>query len=184
MLVTDRRLAGDVVAVVAAALAAVPAGSTLVQLREKDLGGRDLVALARALVALGARVLVNDRVDVALAAGAAGVHLPEDGMTVAEARALLPRGALVGASLHSAEAAARCDADVVVLGPIWDSPGKRACGVDVLREAARARPVFAIGGIDASRAGAARAAGAAGVAVIRAVMAAEDPGAAAAALLG
>jgi thiamine-phosphate pyrophosphorylase len=186
MIVTDRRLApgGDVVAQVAAGLAGAAPGQVLIQLREKDLGGRDLVALARALVALGAPVLVNDRVDVALAAGAAGVHLPEDGMDVAAARALLPPGALVGASVHSAEAAARCDADVVVLGPIWDTPGKPACGLEVLRAAAARRPVWAIGGIDATRAAEARATGAVGVAVIRAVMAAGDAASAVRALLG
>jgi thiamine-phosphate pyrophosphorylase len=185
MIVTDRRLApgGDVVGQVAAALAAVPPGSTLVQLREKDLGGRALVGLARALVALGAPVLVNDRADVALAAGAAGVHLPEDGLDVDAARSLLPAGALVGRSVHSVEAAASCDADVVVLGPIWDTPGKTPCGLDALRAAAARRPVWAIGGIDAGHARLARAAGAVGVAVIRAIMAAVDPAAAARALL-
>jgi thiamine-phosphate pyrophosphorylase len=186
MIVTDRRLApgGDVVAQVAAALAGAAPGQVLVQLREKDLGGRALVGLARALVALGAPVLVNDRVDVALAAGAAGVHLPEDGMDVAAARALLPAGAIVGASVHSAEAAVDSDADVVVLGPIWDTPGKLAVGPAVLAAAAARRPVWAIGGVDATRAASARAAGAAGVAVIRAVMAAPDPAAAVRALLG
>ena len=185
MIVTDRRLApgGDVVAQVAAALAGAPPGSTLVQLREKDLGGRALVALARALVALGAPVLVNDRADVALAAAAAGVHLPEEGMDVASARALLGPGALVGRSVHTVEDAARCDADVVVLGPVWETPGKRACGIDALRAAAALRPVWAIGGIDATRAAEARAAGAAGVAVIRAIMTASDPAAAARALV-
>jgi thiamine-phosphate pyrophosphorylase len=186
MIVTDRRLApgGDVIAQVAAALAGAQPGEVLVQLREKDLGGRDLAALARALVALGAPVLVNDRVDVALAAGAAGVHLPEDGMEVAAARQLLPPGAIVGASVHSVEAAARSDADLVLLGPIWDSPGKRPCGLSALAAAAARTRVWAIGGIDASRAAEARAAGAAGVAVIRAVMAARDPAAVTRALLG
>jgi len=111
------------------------------------------------------------------------VHLPENGMDVATARALLPPCALVGASVHSADAAARCDADVVVLGPVWDTPGKEACGLDVLRAAAARRPVWAIGGVDAARAHLARAAGAKGVAVIRAIMTADDPGAAARALL-
>jgi thiamine-phosphate pyrophosphorylase len=186
LVVTDRRAArGDLVAQVARALAGVPA---LVQVREKDLSSRTLVALVRAIVDLGARVVVNDRVDVALAAGAHGVHLPENGFSVAEARRLLPPGTLVGASVHDvAGARARADADYLVLGPIWDTPGKTACGIEILAEATRAvtTPIFAIGGIDGpERARAARAAGAHGVAAIRAIVGSADPAAAARALLG
>jgi thiamine-phosphate pyrophosphorylase len=193
--ITDRGAAGgDVIGQVARALAGVPAGAALVQLREKGASGRAQVELARALVGLGrARVLVNDRVDVALAAGAHGVHLPENGLTVAEARALLPPGAVVGASVHDvdgARARARAGADLLVLGPVWDTPGKPACGVGRLAEVARAVAgsgvtLFAVGGIDsAARVRAARDAGADGVAAIRALLAASDPGAAAAALWG
>jgi thiamine-phosphate pyrophosphorylase len=186
LVVTDRRAArGDLVSQVARVLQGAPA---LVQVREKDLSARTQVELVRAVVALGAPVVVNDRVDVALAAGARGVHLPENGFSVADARRLLPAGALVGASVHDVDGArARADADYLVLGPIWDTPGKTACGIDVLAEAARVvqTPIFAIGGIDgAERARAARAAGAHGVAAIRAFVGAEDPAAAALALLG
>jgi thiamine-phosphate pyrophosphorylase len=186
MIITD---AGDrLVERVAHALAGVPAGAALVQVREKTLAARELARLVRALVALGARVVVNDRVDVALAAGAHGVHLPETGMAVAEARELLGPGRLVGASVHGEDGArTRADADYLVLGPVWDTPGKTACGLGVLSAiaAAVAIPVFAIGGVDsAARARAARAAGAFGVAAIRAVIGAVDPGAAAAELLG
>jgi len=186
LVVTDRRAArGDLVSQVARAIQGAP---VLVQVREKDLSSRTLVALVRAIVALGAPVVVNDRVDVALAAGAAGVHLPESGFAVAEARRLLPPGALVGASVHDvAGARARADADYLVLGPIWDTPGKTACGIEVIADAARAvaTPIFAIGGIDgAERARSARAAGAHGVAAIRAIVGSSDPAAAARALLG
>jgi thiamine-phosphate pyrophosphorylase len=188
LIITDRRAArGDLVAQVAQALAGVACGAAFVQVREKDLDGRALVALVRSVVALGARVVVNDRVDVALAAGAHGVHLPENGLAVAEARALLGPGALVGASVHDvAGAQARADADYLVLGPVWDTPGKMACGPDGLAAvtAIALGPVFAVGGIDGRpRAQAARAAGAHGVAAIRAIIGAADPGLAAAELL-
>lgn len=106
-------------------------------------------------------------------------------MAVRDARDVLGPGAIVGASVHTAEAARRCDADVVVLGPIWNTPGKTAGGVQLLHAAHGASAaIFAIGGIDPERARTARAAGAHGVAVIRAVMAAADPARAAQALLG
>jgi thiamine-phosphate pyrophosphorylase len=198
-LITDRRLApgGDLVARLRRALAALPPGSALVQVREKDLGARALLALVTDVLALGARVLVNDRVDVALAAGpGVGVQLPEDGMAVAEARALLGREAPIGASVHGAEAAAARaadGADLVLLAPIWDTPGPGKApplGPGALAAAraaldARGLPaaLFALGGIDAARAAEARTAGADGVAAIRAVMAADDPGAGARDLL-
>jgi thiamine-phosphate pyrophosphorylase len=111
----------------------------IVQVREKDLDGGPLLALVREALATGARVLVNDRVDVALAAGAHGVHLPERGLALADARALLPPGALVGVSRHDlagVAAAAAAGADLIQLGPIWPSPGKSApLGTGALRDA-------------------------------------------------
>jgi thiamine-phosphate pyrophosphorylase len=188
LILTDRRACGgDLVDTVARALASLPAGAALVQVREKDLDGRTLVRLVRQLVAAGARVVVNDRADVAVSAGAHGVHLPENGMTVAEARAVIGPGGLVGASVHDvAGASRRAGADYLLVGPIWDSPGKIACGLGVLSAIVGAAgvPVFAVGGIDGrERARAARAAGAHGVAAIRAIVGAADPGRAAAELL-
>ena len=166
------------------------------QLREKDLDGAALLLLGASLRAVTARagvpLLVNDRVDVALAVGADGVHLPADGLRVAEVRRLWP-AALVGASTHSEaelERAAEDGADFAVLGPVFDTPSKRAFGSPLGLEgfAARSRkiaarwpslPVFALGGVDAARAPLLRAAGAAGVGCISAVLAADDPGAAA-----
>jgi thiamine-phosphate pyrophosphorylase len=191
ILVTDRRLMGDdLPAAIARALRGAPAGTTWVQLREKDLGGRELCALASAVReachAAGARLLVNDRVDVALAAGADGVHLPEQGLPVAVARRLLPAGALVTVAAHRPDAIPR-GADAVLLAPIWEVPGKGApLGVTGLQTA---RPevegaLVALGGVTADRAAAARAAGADGVAAIRAVWSADDPAAAVRAILG
>ncbi|HWN67399.1 MAG TPA: thiamine phosphate synthase [Haliangium sp.] len=204
-LITDQRAAGDrdLDDVVEAALAAVPAGAMLIQLRARDLGAGDLLALARRLRAItarrGALLLVNDRLDVALAAGADGVHLPERGLDVAAVRAVAGPDFLVGVSRHSAgdaAAAARAGADLIVCGPVWPTPSKPGAvplGVEALAEAAagvaagvapgRSARLFALGGVDTpARARAARAAGAHGVASIRALCAAEDPGAAAASM--
>src|SRR5438445_3722433 len=133
-LITDRhRTAGrPLLDVVEQALAG---GVDAVQLREKDLPARDLLALAQRLGDLcrrhGARFLVNDRIDVALAAGADGVHLPADSFTAVDARRLLGPRALIAVSTHSlaeARAAAAAGADCIVFGPIFDTPAKRPFG--------------------------------------------------------
>jgi thiamine-phosphate pyrophosphorylase len=177
--ITDRRMMGpDVAGAIARALAGVPIGSVAIQVREKDLDGGALLELAKIAVASGAPVLVNDRVDVALAANAAGVHLPENGMSVADVRAVVratgDRPFVVGVSRHAADAPAD-GADLVQLGSIWASPGKGdALGVDVLRRrratmAANTPIVVAVGGIDSiERTHEAAAAGASAVAMIRA----------------
>lgn len=195
-LITDRTRVpgGDLPSALAAPLSA---GIRLVQLREKDLSARDLLALARAVKvrtdAAGAALLINDRADVAVAVGAAGVHLTSADPPVAEVRAWLGRKALIGVSTHTpaeAAAAGRGGAGFVTFGPVYDTPSKRGMGTPVgvqkLAEAVRAAgvPVFALGGVDAARAAAARDAGAHGVAVIRAVLADPDPGGAATRFLG
>lgn len=194
-LVTDRSLALDLAGAVAAALRGLPAGAAAVQLREKDLGGRDLLALARALVriceAAGQLLLVNDRVDVALAAGAHGVHLPSAGVPPAEARRLLGPSRLVGVSCHGEDDVRRAlagGADYATFSPVFDTPSKRAfgppVGLDALRGAAGiGLPLVALGGVDVANAARAIAAGARGVAAIRAWLAAPEPGEACAALL-
>jgi thiamine-phosphate pyrophosphorylase len=180
LLVTDRRL-GDPVALVERALDATGPGRVIVQLREKDLDGGPMFALARRMrevtSAHGALLVINDRLDVALAAGADGVHLPERGLDLATARRLAPE-LLVGVSTHAAAGAiAAAAADYVVLGPIRATPSKAGygppLGLDALREAAAAVadrvPLFAIGGIEtAEHVREAIAAGAHGVAGIRA----------------
>jgi thiamine-phosphate pyrophosphorylase len=175
---------------VAPALAALPPGAALVQLRDKALGGAALLRLARALLPVcrehRAPLLVNDRADIALVAGAQGVHLPANGLLPADARALLGPGALVGMSCHEPAEVARASrsgADFCISGPVWETPGKGPSrGVEALAAAVRAAtiPVVAVGGIDAGTAALALAAGASGVACIRAILRADDPARAAA----
>jgi len=188
VLVTDRRATAgrDLIAVVEAAL---DAGLPAVQLREKDLPGRPLFVLAERLRAAtartGALLLVNDRVDVAIACGADGVHLGGGAMPADVARRLVGRERLIGVSTH-APGEAGSDADFAFFGPVWDTPSKSgAQGTARLADAVRASvaPVLAIGGVTSARVGEARRAGAAGVAVIRAILAAADPAAATRALL-
>jgi thiamine-phosphate pyrophosphorylase len=164
------------------------AGLRAVQLREKDLDARELLTLADTLREAtrrhGARLLVNDRADVALAAGADGVQRTHTSLPVSALRAITPAGFLVGASVHSeAEArdAAAQDADFIVFGPVYDTPSKRRYGppqgLAALETVARAvsRPVLAVGGLTPARVPDVLAAGAAGVAVIGAIYAAPRP---------
>ncbi|HEY2389377.1 MAG TPA: thiamine phosphate synthase [Candidatus Binatia bacterium] len=180
----------------AAIAAALSAGVDTIQLRDRGAAGGELLAAATALRALtrrhGARLLVNDRLDVARAAEADGAHLPAASFALGDARRLLARGALVGRSTHApdeASAAGRDGADYVVLGPIFATPSKAGygapLGLTAVAAAAAASPVaiVAIGGITPECAAAVRAAGAAGVAVVRALLDVADPGAAAAALV-
>ena len=195
-LITDRALAPDLASRAAAALAGLPPGTAAIHLREKDLGGRDLLVLARTLAGVCRAhrqvLLVNDRLDVAVAAGADGVHLPSAGVPPAEARRLLGPGALVGVSCHSTADVSRAlagGASYATFSPIHDTPSKRPygppLGVAALRDAVRlGLPLVALGGIDAPRAAEARAAGAAGVAAIRAWLVGGDPAGAVRALLG
>jgi thiamine-phosphate pyrophosphorylase len=194
MVITDRRRTGGrpLEEVVAASL---EGGARLVQLREKDLGGRELLRLAQRLVGLaarfGAKVLVNDRIDVALAAEADGVVLPADSFPTGAARQLLGPSRLLGRSTHSpqeVEQAAAEGCDFALFGPVFSTPEKERYGppqgLQRLALAARTRlPVYAVGGIGAANVAAALAAGAHGIAAIRAIMAATDPAAAVARLL-
>jgi thiamine-phosphate pyrophosphorylase len=191
-IVTDRAATGNrpLVAVVAQALRGI-AGTGLgpqdvaVQLREKDLEGRALLELARPLrdltAAAGVGLYVNDRVDVALAVGADGVHLAATSLSPGEARAIAPSLA-IGVSTHRSTdvRAAIGQATFAVFGPIRDTPSKRSygspLGVQPLIEAARLPlPLLAIGGLDADSVAAMVAAGAHGIACIRPVMQAADP---------
>lgn len=195
-LITDRRLVADLAAAAKRALAGLPPGSVALHLREKDLGGAALLALARSLRpvcrAAGQLLLVNDRLDVALAAEADGAHLPSAGIPPAEARRLLGPGRLLGVSCHGDAEVARArdgGADFATFGPIFDTPSKRALGSPVglealRRAAALGLPLVGLGGVEAVNAAAVREAGAAGVAAIRAWLASPDPAAAVRALLG
>jgi thiamine-phosphate pyrophosphorylase len=175
--------------------AALQGGVDAVQLREKDLPVAELFALACKLGELcrhyGARLLINDRVDVATMARAGGVHLPVNSFTPPDARRLLGPAGLIGCSTHSLEearAAADGGADFIVFGPVFDTPSKRPfgppVGLSALAEVTRSvsLPVLAIGGLTAERVDVARRHGARGVAVVSAILEAVDPRAAAGAL--
>jgi len=162
--ITDRRLmAGGFRAAIERAIRGIPHDDVIVQVREKDLDGGPLFDLVREAVATGVRVLVNDRADVARAAGAWGVHLPERGLPIAAARGLV---GVVGVSRHAPGDVV--GADLVQLGPIFATPGKGApLGVGALATKVSGMLV-AVGGIDSpARAREAIAAGADAVAVIR-----------------
>lgn len=182
VLITDRTLVADdaeLAARVTAIAAAVPRGTVAVQLREKDLDGGALLARARAIVATGVPLWINDRIDVARVAGAFGVHLPEQGLELEDARAIAG-GLAIGCSRHTAAAALAATADLVQLGPIFATPGKRPIGLEPLHEvrAALASKItlVAVGGIDSyDAASLAAAAGADAVAVLRAAWTGPDP---------
>jgi thiamine-phosphate pyrophosphorylase len=175
---------GDPLPATAAALAALPAGVAAVQLRQ-PLAPRELLRRALALRAIcerhDAALFVNDRADVAFAAGC-GVHLPSRGLSPGDAESV---GLRVAQSVHSPAEAAQSRADFVVFAPVFATPGKTAQGLEALRNACRASnvPVLALGGVDESNARSCVDAGAFGVACIRSVLGALDPGAAARRLL-
>ena len=163
---------------------AARAGVDWIQLREKDLSGRALAELLREAlrrVPAGCRIVLNDRLDVACALGAGGVHLGRESLSVEDARRLVGgRGAtqdfLVGASTHSLAAALSAEkagADYLVFGPVYATPSKAQYGppqgIERLREVCHAvsLPVLAIGGITVENARACLEAGAAGIAAIR-----------------
>lgn len=195
-LITDRRLTGDLSARLDLALAGLPPGLVAVHLREKDLGGAALLELARRLLSVARRhrqaLLVNDRLDVALASGADGVHLPSAGLPPGAVRTLLGPGAMVGLSCHSVTDVRRArdaGATFATFGPIWDTPSKRPYGDPVGLQALAdgitlGLPLVALGGVTPENARDARAAGAAGVAAIRAWLDGPDPAAAVRALAG
>lgn len=158
---------------------AVEAGIDVVQLRERDLGARALYELTVECVAIAAgsrtRIIVNDRLDVALAAGAGGVHLRGDSMAPAVARRCSPAGFLVGRSVHDPDEASRIAADVdyLIAGTVWATPSKPdhrpllgLSGLSRVATAARPVPVLAIGGVRVEQMAELVDAGAAGVAGI------------------
>jgi len=179
--VTDRRRFGlTAEQLIERAASAVRAGVDVIQVRERDLPDRQLTSLVREIVAVTSgtktRVVVNDRVDIAIVAGAAGVHLRGDSAPASRVRVLAPEGFLIGRSVHglaevdSAVAGGGCD--YLLFGTVFPSEGKPdghpVTGLDGLAQAcARAPlPVIAIGGMTEARADAVRQAGAAGFAAV------------------
>jgi thiamine-phosphate pyrophosphorylase len=194
-LVTDSALANgrSLAGIVAAA---VKGGVTLVQLREKTASTRAFIeqarVLKRLLAPLRVPLLINDRIDVALAAGADGAHVGQQDMSVALARQLLGPAAIIGLSITELGQVRDRDvelADYLGVGPIFAQSTKLDAtpplGLDGLAEVRRAssKPIVAIGGVSAANADAVRSAGADGIAVVSAIMGADDPRAAAAALV-
>ncbi|MBI4498525.1 MAG: thiamine phosphate synthase [Chloroflexi bacterium] len=191
MLVTDR--ARCAVPLEDAVAQAVAGGVNAVQLRERDLPAGDLLQTAQRLRTITqgqALLLINDRLDIALACDADGVHLPEAGLPPKVVRQVGGRDIMVGRSVHSVAAArdaARSGADYLIVGTVFATashPGEPASGPEVVREVGRTvdLPLVGIGGITARNVGEVIAAGAIGIAVISAVLAAPNPGDAAAAL--
>lgn len=181
----DRASLERVVATAAAANAG-GRGDTALQVRVKGATDRALSLWTAELVAAtrphGIRVIVNDRLDIALAAGADGVHLGAEDLPVSAVRSLAPSGFLVGGTCRGPEGARVAlaqGADYVGLGPVYPSTSKaglpQPLGLEVLEQTARVVPTVAIGGITSSRVPGVMAAGAHGVAVIAAVWRAADP---------
>lgn len=195
-LVLDPGQCGGLAGMLRVSEAAIAGGAGLVQLRAPDWKKRDWLAAARALKTLcharGARLIVNDHVDVALAIGADGVHVGQADLPAGVARALLGPDAIVGLSVSCAAELAEADLsaiDYLGVGPVFATASKPDAAppldlpaLGALVSAAR-RPCVAIGGIDLNNAASVAATGVAGVAVIGALCRAADPAAAARALL-
>jgi thiamine-phosphate pyrophosphorylase len=175
---------------------ALQGGVNAIQLREKDLGGRDLLELAektrRLCERYDAALFINDRVDVALAVDAAGVQLGKTSLPIEAARSLLGPEKLIGASIHSLEESRQAEqsgADFLLFGPVYFTPSKASFGAPQGLAALRKiveismRPVYAIGGITAKNTTEVRQAGVGGIALIAGIIAAEKPKETAAALV-
>ncbi|MFA5165371.1 MAG: thiamine phosphate synthase [Candidatus Omnitrophota bacterium] len=165
---------------------AVEGGADIIQLREKEMPAREIVALGRAIRkavdGTGALFIINDRPDIAAASGADGVHLGQDDLPQEEARAIIGKGKVIGVSTHSLEqalAAEKAGADYIGVGPVFATPTKPdyiPVGTGLIREVSKKVkiPFVAIGGIDTGNVGQVLDAGARRIAVVRAVCGAGD----------
>ena len=184
-LITDRKQVKMPLA--AAVRLALEGGVRAVQLREKDLPVRELIALSQEMRALtnefGAKLFINDRVDVAVAINADGVHLGHQSMPVEAVRRVVGSKMLIGVSTHDlaeAKAAEAGSADFITFGPIFETPSKAKLGIPVGIDAIKTLknelniPFYALGGIKSGNIKQVLVAGASGVAMISAIMAADD----------
>ncbi|MEO5864092.1 MAG: thiamine phosphate synthase [Nitrospiraceae bacterium] len=163
------------------------AGISAIQLRERDLSARELVTLARevqtVMVSSTSQLLINDRIDVALALEGVGVHLRSNSLPLSVVRKMLGAQRLLGISVHSVEEGLLAEsqgADYIVIGPIYETPSKQMfgppLGIHTLEKACTLVriPIIGIGGVTAARAREMRRAGAFGAAVITAILGADD----------
>jgi thiamine-phosphate pyrophosphorylase len=186
-LIIDRKLFNARCSMYMAIETALEAGVGVIQLREKDLSVRELFDMAVWMRELtgeyGARLFINDRVDVALSVGADGVHLGRDSIPAYAVRKISGDKLTVGVSAHNIEEAIGAEkdgADFITLGPVYETPSKlkygKPIGIDILREV-KSRvsiPVFAIGGIKLERVKEVMDAGADGIAMISAILGSND----------
>jgi thiamine-phosphate pyrophosphorylase len=186
-LITNRKLIADRYSLTAAVRQALKGGVKAIQLREKDLDTRQLLKLTYKMREMtrkhNAKLFINDRIDIALAAGADGVHLTQNSIPAGAVRKVVKNKLLIGVSTHSlkeAKEAEKAGADFITLGPVYRTPSKlkygKPLGLDKLAEVSSKIniPVFAIGGIKSRRVKYLKNAGAYGVAMISEVFGAED----------
>ncbi|MEE8329804.1 MAG: thiamine phosphate synthase [Thermodesulfovibrionia bacterium] len=186
-LITDRKLIADSCSLTAAVRQALSGGVRAVQLREKDLGTRELLRLAYRMRDLtnkySARLFINNRFDIALAVGADGVHLAQDSIPAEAVRKAVKGKLLIGVSAHSlkeAKSAQKAGADFITLGPIYRTPSKlnygSPLGINTLKKVSMGIrvPVFAIGGVKGRKIKELKKTGTYGVAVISEIFKASD----------
>lgn len=186
-LITDRKLIADSCSLTAAVRQALSGGVRAVQLREKDLGTRELLRLAYRMRDLtnkySARLFINNRFDIALAVGADGVHLAQDSIPAEAVRKAVKGKLLIGVSAHSlkeAKSAQKAGADFITLGPIYRTPSKlnygSPLGINTLKKVSMGIrvPVFAIGGVKGRKIKELKKTGTYGVAVISEIFEASD----------
>ena len=186
-LITDRKLVTRRLSLVTAVKESLKGGVKALQLREKDLGTRELLDMAYRMRELTgkyrAKLFINDRVDIALSVEADGIHLGQKSMPAYAVRRIVKDKFMIGVSAHSIEDAKQAEkggADFITLGPVYQTPSKlkygQPLGVDSIRKAKDeiSIPVFAIGGIKKDRIKEVLDAGADGVALIRGILGAKD----------
>ncbi|MBI5025536.1 MAG: thiamine phosphate synthase [Nitrospirae bacterium] len=186
-LITDRKLVTRHPSLVSAIKEALKGGLKALQLREKDLGTRELLELAYKMRELtkkyNAKLFINDRLDIALCVDADGVHLGQNSIPPGAVRKAVKRRLLIGVSTHSlkeAEEAEKAGADFITFGPIYKTPSKLKygppVGIEALREVCKRirLPVFAIGGVNINKLSELKQTGAHGVALISAILCAGD----------